>query len=116
MSQQQRTVDAGGLAIDLRPERDRERMVVMLSGELDLASVGSVEAAVQELYATGFASVVLDLRELTFIDSTGLRLLLRLDEQAWASGVALAIIDGEGPVRRLLRLTRLADRFTPASR
>jgi hypothetical protein len=46
------------------------------------------------------------------MDSTGLRLLLRLDEAALADGWSFAIVDdGGGPVQRLLELTCLTQRF-----
>lgn len=55
--------------------------------------------------------IVLDLRQLTFIDSAGLRLLLRLDVAARSSHCPFAIIDGSDPVRRLLDLTCPTDPF-----
>jgi anti-anti-sigma factor len=58
--------------------------------------------------------VTVDLRGLTFIDSTGLRLLIRLDQRARTDGCTLTLVDGEGPAHRLLQLTRLRDRFTIA--
>lgn len=101
-----------GFSVRIRP--DRERVIVVLGGEFDLATAGRVERWTGELQERGFTSLVLDLRELTFIDSSGLKLLLRLDAAARADGFSFAIIDGEGPVRRLLELTCLTDRFTHA--
>ncbi len=98
--------------IALRP--DRLRIVVVLEGELDLAVVGRVETQVKQLLEAGFASIVLDLRAVTFVDSTGLRLLLRLDVAARAHGCAFALLDSAGPVSRLLALTGLSDRFQRA--
>ena len=51
-------------------------------GELDLDSVHRVEAALDGLHAEGCANIVLDLRGLTFMDSTGLRLVIRWDTAA----------------------------------
>ncbi|HEV7774196.1 MAG TPA: STAS domain-containing protein [Conexibacter sp.] len=62
----------------------------------------------------GFATIVLDLRQLTFMDSTGLRLLLRLDAESRSDGFRFAIVDGEGPVRRLLELTQFDRQFRRA--
>jgi anti-anti-sigma factor len=90
---------------------DGERVVVAAQGELDLLTVPAVEREVRELRARGFTSIVLDLRELTFIDSTGLGLLLRLDAEAGDARLAFAIVEGDGPVRRVLRLSGLAGRF-----
>lgn len=101
-----------GFSVRVRPERDR--VVVALSGELDIATVERVERWVRALYERGFSSIALDLRDLTFIDSSGLRLLLRLDRRADDVGCRFALVDGEGPVRRLLQLTGLTDHFALA--
>lgn len=101
------------LAIELQPDGDR--VAVSLAGELDIATVGRVEEQVDQARSTGFAEVVLDLRAVTFMDSTGLRLLLRLDAAARAEGFAFRIADEDGPVRRLLELTGLSERFARAA-
>jgi anti-sigma B factor antagonist len=100
------------LTTEVRP--DRERVVVALRGELDLAHVGDVEQEVHALYERDFPMVVLDLRELSFIDSTGLRLLLRLEALASSEQRSFSIADGRGPVRRLLELTGLSHHFETA--
>jgi anti-anti-sigma factor len=93
-----------GLRCNVEP--DRERVIVRPVGEIDLASVGVVEGPLTDLLASGFAALVLDLRGVTFMDSTGLRLLMRTARRAEADGVDLAIeIDPAGPVHRLLELT-----------
>lgn len=99
--------------VRIRPERDR--VVVALTGELDLATVTRAERWARALYERGFTSLAFDLRGLTFIDSSGLRLLLELDRLAAAEGCRFAIIDGEGPTRRLLQLTGLSDHFAHAA-
>jgi len=102
-----------GLTVEPRPERDR--VVVAVEGELDLATVGIVEREVDELYGSGWKRVVLDLRDVAFIDSTGLRLLIRLDGRARGGGRGFAIVEGDGSVRRLLALTGLGARFERAA-
>ncbi len=54
----------------------RERVIVSVSGELDMATTDRLRAAVGELYEMGFSRLVLDLRTVTFIDSTALEFLL----------------------------------------
>src|SRR4051794_8096219 len=61
-------------AIEVRPAR--ERVVVAPRGELDLATTEGLEAEIDGLVNAGFAEIVLDLRGLSFIDSTGLCLVL----------------------------------------
>ncbi|HMJ04186.1 MAG TPA: STAS domain-containing protein [Conexibacter sp.] len=95
--------------VDVQPERERVRVIP--HGELDLGSVTQLETQIEELRSRGFATIVLDLRQLTFMDSTGLRLLLRFDAESRSNGLHFAIIDCEGPVRRLLELTRIDGRF-----
>jgi anti-sigma B factor antagonist len=88
---------------------DGERVVLVARGELDLATVPHLEQAVQDVRTRGARAVVLDLRELGFMDSTGVRMLLQLDAESRANGFAFSIMDSEGPVRRVLTLTGVAD-------
>jgi anti-sigma B factor antagonist len=106
------TIDSQPFRLTTR--RQDERVVLAAEGELDLSTVPAVDREVQELCAAGCRSIVLDLRALTFIDSSGLSLLLRLDAQARSDGFAFAIVEGDGPVRRLLALTNLTDDFEHA--
>ena len=62
-----------------------------LSGELDLASVSRVEQAVEAALAQGARTLVLDLSELSFVDSSGLRLFVVLNERAVAEGWKLSM-------------------------
>lgn len=98
-----------GFSVRIRPDRDR--VVVALGGELDLATAPRAEQWVRALYERGFTSVALDLRDLTFVDSSGLKLLLDLHDLAAAEDFRFALVDGEGPIRRLLELTALSDHF-----
>jgi anti-anti-sigma factor len=98
--------------LGIRPWPDRDRVIVAVSGELDIASVGALQEALDELRSAGWESIVLDLRELTFIDSTGLSLLLHADHAARRPGAQFAIIDGSPPVARLLEIVGLSDHFT----
>jgi anti-sigma B factor antagonist len=95
--------------VDIAPEHERVRVIPQ--GELDLATVGQLETQIEELRSRGFRTIVLDLRQLAFMDSTGLRLMLQLDAESRADGFRFAIVDCEGPVRRLLELTRVDGRF-----
>ena len=62
--------------VDVHPERDSVRVVPV--GELDTATADELQTKLCELREAGFDRVVLDLRELEFLDSTGLRLLVVL--------------------------------------
>ncbi len=92
---------------ELRCEVSRNGSVAWVQpvGELDLDSVHRVEAALEGLRDEGCPEVVLDLRGLTFMDSTGLRLVIRWDTAASADGFRFAIVPGEEVVQRVFRLT-----------
>ena len=63
--------------VDVEPARESVRVAPV--GELDIATVDKLQAEVARLLETGFEKIVLDLRGVRFLDSTGLRLVLELD-------------------------------------
>lgn len=88
------------LEMNIRQEGDR--VVVQLLGELCLASTPQLERRLEEVLQADVAELVLDLRELSFLDSTAIRLLLTLDERAAVQGWRFAIVPGnDGPSRTL---------------
>jgi anti-sigma B factor antagonist len=98
-------------ALALSIEPDRERVVVVVTGEIDIATVPDVDAAVGELRADGWRDVVLDLRPVEFLDSTGLSWLVSAERDAQANDWTLSLIDGSPAVARLLELTGLHRHF-----
>ena len=79
-----------------------------LHGELDLATAPELEAELARLRAMdGVERVVIDLRELVFLDSTGLQSIVRFDREAAAAGVALAVVRGPRAVERLFAVMHL---------
>jgi anti-anti-sigma factor len=91
---------------------DPDHAVLALRGELDLSSAPAVEAAVRRAIQRGARQLVLDLRELAFMDSTGLRTVLRADALARQAGARLALVDGAEPVRRVFEMTGMRQRLT----
>jgi anti-anti-sigma factor len=79
--------------------------VVTVSGELDVASSQVLERELAKLHEVAF--VVVDLRALTFIDSTGLGVLVRAHQIAQEQGRRFGLVRGNGQVNRLLNLTGL---------
>jgi anti-anti-sigma factor len=57
------------------------------------------------LLAFGFQQLVIDLRQVTFIDVAGVRLLLKLAQDARDDGWQLSLTQGDGKVRQMLTLT-----------
>jgi anti-sigma B factor antagonist len=83
--------------------------IVSLRGELDLASSTALQ---EELDRVGAATVlILDLRDLEFIDSTGLSVLVKAHQEAQESGREFGLVKGGAQVQRLLALTGLAERL-----
>jgi anti-sigma B factor antagonist len=74
-------------------------------GEIDLATACQLDAQIDELWASGSTDVVADLREVTFMDSSGLHVLLAHHRRAAERAGRFSIIDGAGPVSRVLALT-----------
>lgn len=89
------------LNIDVAPHG--ERTVITATGEIDLSTAPMLESHLDELVVD--SHVVLDLSGVTFIDSTGLRVILSADSKAGEHGRALAIVATNGPVLRLFELT-----------
>jgi anti-anti-sigma factor len=98
-----RQIDSDGVHVDLAP--DRERVTVRVAGEIDLASAGDMEAPVLELLDSGFAHVELDLRQVTFMDSSGIRVLISAHQQAENRGARLSILVGASRIRQTLELS-----------
>jgi anti-sigma B factor antagonist len=80
-------------------------------GELDLDTVPQLEEALAAMRAEA-RRLVLDLRGLTFMDSTGLRLVIRWDGEARRDGFEFAIVPGSEVVQRVIRLTGMDDQLT----
>ncbi len=93
----------GGLTI--RIDQHGDSLVVRAAGELDIASAPALEDSLRHALESGASSLVLDLTGVTFIDPTGLRVLLWGAAHSHAEGDRLRIDCGSVPVRRLLELT-----------
>ena len=99
-----------GLAV--RVERVDDDLAVQAKGELYMASAGGLERDLLDAFEGDAASIVLDLESVTFIDSSGLRLLVWAAHCSREDGDRLRIQCGTGAVRRMLELTEL-DRSLP---
>lgn len=87
---------------------------VTLSGELDLGSAQRVETALLGLRELGLARLVLDLRELDFMDSTGIALVVRWNGRARNEGFAFAVVPGGEAVQRVFRIAGIECELTVA--
>jgi anti-sigma B factor antagonist len=93
--------------VDVHPERDVVRVAAI--GELDIATIAQLQAQICELREAGFADVVLDLRQLTFIDSSGVELILNEDRFARRNDQNFSLISGTPTIQRVLTLCAAND-------
>jgi anti-anti-sigma factor len=104
-----RTGPAGGLEVSVSIEGDG--VVVALSGEIDLANAASLPAVVAGV-VNGDTSVVIDLTDVTFLDSSGLRAILICEASLAAQGVSLRVAHPTLHVRRVFEITSLGHLLT----
>ncbi|HEY2535709.1 MAG TPA: STAS domain-containing protein [Solirubrobacteraceae bacterium] len=95
------------LQVEVRSEPDR--VVLHLLGELDLASAPLLQGTLENAEADAPPLTVLDLDDLEFIDSTGLRIILAAHERAQERGQMLALTRGSQQVQRLMSITRAGE-------
>lgn len=86
--------------------------VLALFGELDVASSPRFEAELSRVADREF--VIVDLRALEFIDSTGLGVIVKAHQQAQEAGRRFGLVRGLGQVQRLLGLTGLSGQLPVA--
>jgi anti-anti-sigma factor len=79
--------------------------VIALSGDIDLAAVSAVEERIRAGLDGGSSTVVLDLRQVEFMDSSGLRLILRMDHEVRERGDRFVLVRGGRRVSRVLELS-----------
>lgn len=82
-------------------------VVVQLTGEIDLAVVPWMEAALERVCSNGMERLVLDLQAVSFIDAAGLRAILRANEQGKKQTFEVRVIKPRGPASRVFTLTGL---------
>jgi anti-anti-sigma factor len=95
--------------------RDGDAELVAVRGELDLASGPELESALDAIVAGRTRIVVVDLRRLEFMDSTGLSIIVRAHQRLARDGCELGLVRGSSQVQRLLDLTGVAARLRLAA-
>jgi len=97
----------------LRSFRDGDRHIIALAGEFDLATMGGVERELEHVEGTDTRVIVLDLRELEFIDSSGLQVIVKAHRR---QAGRLIVVKGPQRVQRvfevcdMVRVLPLVDR------
>jgi anti-anti-sigma factor len=82
---------------------------VVLSGELDIATLADAQRQVESAEAAAPPLLVLDMSGLTFVDSSGVRLALLADDRARSAGRRFAVRLGSGYARRVFEALGLLD-------
>jgi anti-sigma B factor antagonist len=94
--------------LELTIARHGTTATLELAGDLDVAQDERVRAALKEIFDDHPECLVLDLSELSFIDSTGIGVVIAMKKAAERDGVRLVICRGPLAVQRVFELTGLA--------
>jgi anti-anti-sigma factor len=95
--------------LEFAERRDGDRLVLGLAGELDLATATLFNDRVGAVLQCTENVVVLDLRDLEFVDSAGLHCLLNAHRRLTRQARRLQVVCSDGPVWRAIRLARLVE-------
>lgn len=104
----QRTAPTG-FSVEIK--RDHKTAELIPAGEVDLATVGQLQRELETLIEAGFARIVIDLRQVAFLDSTGVHALISAQARADQDGWQLAITPGPRAVQRIFEITGVIDRL-----
>jgi anti-sigma B factor antagonist len=91
-----------------RQVRHGDTVLVVASGEIDVSSADRLRAELLGLFDS-CRQLVLDLRAVVFIESSGLHCILDVDKESRAASVEFALVPGPPQVQRLFELTKTAD-------
>jgi anti-anti-sigma factor len=90
-------------------DRDDRKARLVLGGELDMAARFQAEQALDKLLSSPVDQLVVDLGEVTFVDSTGMGLVLEVNDRARSEGFKLRLLRGPDDVQRVFELAGVAD-------
>ena len=97
--------------LELSTEAEGTTVRLALTGELDISGAARVEQELERIEREAPATIVLDLRDLAFMDSTGLRVIVAADGRAREQSRRLVIVRGSDTVQRIIEMTRLHERL-----
>jgi RND superfamily putative drug exporter len=98
-----------GRGLEVGVERRGPRVRVELTGELDLASAKLLHERLEQVESENPELLVLDLRRLGFLDSSGLREVIGAVQRGREEGRKVALVRAHGPIEDLLQLTRVEE-------
>ena len=97
--------------LDLSTHSSGDRAVITVAGEVDLESANDLGEHALEALRSVSPHLVLDLAGVTFMDSTGLKVLMTIQRRTALAGGSLALVGVSRTVHRLLSLTGLDQTF-----
>ena len=98
--------------LEFETTRNRAVAVIAATGELDLSGAEILQAELDRLEVEpDLGTVVLDLRGLEFLDSSGLRLVVLADMRARETGRRFVLVRGPDTVHRVFEITRMSERL-----
>ena len=98
--------------LDLSTRQLGERAVVTVGGEVDLETASQLGDYALDALREVSAHLVLDLSGVSFMDSTGLKVLLTVSRRAELAGGSFVVVGPTRAVRKILSLTGLDQTFT----
>jgi anti-anti-sigma factor len=93
--------------LSLEVRREAGSAVVAARGDIDLSTLAKATAALDDARA-GARSIILDLRQVGFMDTSGLRLIIEEQQRAAERGYRFAVVPGSARVQRLFAIAGLA--------
>jgi anti-sigma B factor antagonist len=93
----------------VEPQVTGSRTVLLVGGEVDIATTPQLGAAIDAALASGTRELCVDLTQTTFMDSSGLHVLLEANRRAAEVGCELTIVCPPGPVARVLDLSGVGE-------
>jgi anti-anti-sigma factor len=102
-------VEMGPDPFRLDARRNGATLFLSLAGKFDEAVTGRVEGALEDAAGQALEQVVFDLSDLTFIDITALKVILKTQERAHAGGFQMTVVRPRGLANRIFTLTRAGE-------
>ena len=99
---------SGPPRLELRIENQPEAIVIRVEGELDLLTAPKLSARLNGVIRASTGSIVLDLRNVEFMDSAGLQILMNIKRRLMRASRTLSVIC-DGPVRQVIEFARLTE-------
>jgi anti-sigma B factor antagonist len=100
--------------LELKVDRNGTKALIAVTGEIDLTSAPRLDDEITNLIDGSATAVVIDLAGVSFMDSTGLRVLLKASKLLASAGGMLEIKNPSEPVQRLLEVSGLNTHFSVA--